>query len=562
MSRCLALLLTLVSAAGAAQERIVDFASEISIESNGTLLVTETITVQVQGERIQRGILRDFPTRYTDRSGAAVVVSFDVLNVQRNAEAEPYKLEPLQNGTRVRIGNASRLLTHGLHEYRISYRTGRQLGFFEPHDELYWNVTGNGWPFAIERASARVRLPRAVPAEQLRAEAYTGAQGARGRNATAGVADGEFLFESTQRLAPNEGLTIVAAFPKGIVAAPSPLTQAEWIFADNAGDLLAITSFVSVLIFVLAMWWKLGRDPRKGPAFPRYDAPPQMSAAAVRFIDRMRFDARCLAAGILTLGARGYLKVHQKADGFVVQQTGVPAKWLPAEKPMAEALFRAGPQAVLGRQYDPAVAQAKSELRSALAQHYKGVVFRKNGWPLWLAVIAAVTAFVFAAIFGAHPLLLLTLVFGLLLLLMVFSRLMPAYTREGRRVQDHIEGLRQYLSVAEREDLARMKAPEQTPAEFARLLPYALALDVEQTWANRFAAVIGTAAVAAAVSSYYGGEGSTFAHGPDGITGSLDALDSTVSSASTPPGSESGGSDSGGGGSSGGGGGGGGGDGW
>ena len=69
--------------------------------------------------------------------------------------------------------------------------------------------------------------------------------------------------------------------------------------------------------------------------------------------------------------------------------------------------------------------------------------------------------------------------------------LMPAYTREGRKVQDHIEGLRQYLGVAERDDLARIKAPEMTPIEFARMLPYALALDVEKTWADRFAAVLG-----------------------------------------------------------------------
>jgi hypothetical protein len=61
---------------------------------------------------------------------------------------------------------------------------------------------------------------------------------------------------------------------------------------------------------------------------------------------------------------------------------------------------------------------------------------------------------------------------------------MPAYTREGRRVQDHIDGLRQYLGVAERDYLARMQAPDMTPAEFSRMLPYALALGVEKTWAE------------------------------------------------------------------------------
>ena len=113
-------------------------------------------------------------------------------------------------------------------------------------------------------------------------------------------------------------------------------------------------------------------------------------------------------------------------------------------------------------------------------------------------------------VLGANPALIIALVCVLLLALFIFFKLMPAYTREGRKVQDHIEGLRQYLGVAERDDLARMKAPEMTPTEFARMLPYALALDVEKTWADRFAAVLGTAAVAAAVSSYYAGDTSSW----------------------------------------------------
>ena len=43
--------------------------------------------------------------------------------------------------------------------YSLTYRTNRQIGFFERFDELYWNVTGNGWRFPIERAAAVVELP-------------------------------------------------------------------------------------------------------------------------------------------------------------------------------------------------------------------------------------------------------------------------------------------------------------------------------------------------------------------------------------------------------------------
>jgi uncharacterized membrane protein YgcG len=557
--------LLLVVAPAFAQERIVDFASDISIEPDGSLRVVETIVVQVEGNQIKRGIFRDFPTRYENRRGAKTVVPFDVLSVQRDGTAEPYALEKLDNGVRVRIGSAAVMLSHGRHEYRISYRTARQLGFFDQHDELYWNVTGNGWPFVIERAAARVRLPRSVDSGKLSAEVFTGPQGAKGRNATATIDGGEFLFETTRRLSPNEGLTIVAAFPKGIVAAPSQFSQLAWLVSDNAGELIAIGGLLSILLFLFWMWWRVGRDPRAGPEVPRYDAPDGMSPAGVRFVNKMGFDSQCFAAAVLGLGARGYLKVQQHGDNFAIEKTGRDVDWLPGDKPMATSLFGGRSRASLSKTYDPAVAAAQSELHSALKRHYKGTVFKLNGWPLWIAVLAGIAVLAFAGSIDATPILLIALAALLLLSLLVFSRLMPAYTREGRRLQDHIEGLQQYLGVAEADDLARMKAPEMTPAEFARMLPYALALDVSKTWADRFAAVLGAGAVAAAVSSYYGGDTSSWGSSSvDSLSESLGELDSTVSSASTPPGSESGSSDGGGGGggSSGGGGGGGGGGGW
>ncbi|MGH6608795.1 MAG: DUF2207 family protein, partial [Burkholderiaceae bacterium] len=304
------------------------------------------------------------------------------------------------------------------------------------------------------------------------------------------------------------------------------------------------------------------RDPRAGPKVPRYDPPTGMSAAGVRFIDRMKFDNRCFAAAVLGLGARGYLKVEQHGETFSVEKMGRDVDWLPGDKPMATSLFGGGSVTSLRKTYDPTVAEAQKELAAALRHHYKDSAFKLNSWPLWVAVFIGIVAMVIAANIGAHPILLIVLVAILLLSLLVFRRLMPAYTRQGRKLQDHIEGLRQYLGVAEADDLARMNRPEMTPQEFARMLPYALALDVSKTWADRFAAVLGAGAVAAAVSSYYSGDTDSWGTGgAESLGESLGALDSTVSSASTPPGSSSGGG-GGGGGSSGGGGGGGGGGGW
>jgi uncharacterized membrane protein YgcG len=556
-----ALLLLYALATASAQERIVDFAADIAIGRDGALTVTETIVVQAEGQTIRRGILRDFPTEYRDRAGNAVRVPFDVVAVRRNGVPENFATEPLDNGVRIRIGNRDVLLPRGRHTYAITYRTARQLGFFDTHDELYWNVTGNGWTFAIDRASARVTLPRSVPAGQLSAEGYTGPQGARGADYRARVFDGGGDYETTRRLAPREGLTIVLTFPKGVVAAPSALARTQWFLQDNVGAGVALAGLLLVSVFLYRRWDKIGRDPKPGPIFPRYEAPDGMGPAAMRFVDRMRADGRCFAAALLGLGARGYLKVDQHDDGFTLRRTGRDAPFGPGEQDMAGRLFAGSREVTIEKKYDPSVYAAQKALNEGLEREYAGVLFRRNRTPLVLAIAASIATVGGAiALEAALPVVIGTAAL-LAVALLAAAYLLPAYSVQGRKLKDDIEGLRLYLGVAEGDNLARLQTPRLTPEEFARQLPYALALGVEKTWADRFAALLGTAAVAQAVSGYYSGTdfnvdsvGSISA-----LSDGLDAMGSTVSAAASPPGSSSG---SGGGGSSGGGGGGGGGSGW
>ena len=139
-----------------ADERILDYQSDILIHSDGNLVVTETIKVRAEGIDIRRGIFRDFPTRYKDRFGNQYKVDLNILDIKRNGAPEPFHTEKHSNGLRIYMGRASQMLTQGIHTYQLRYRTSRQLGFFKDYDELYWNVTGNGWMFPIDHASTRI----------------------------------------------------------------------------------------------------------------------------------------------------------------------------------------------------------------------------------------------------------------------------------------------------------------------------------------------------------------------------------------------------------------------
>src|SRR5439155_5846060 len=196
----------------AAIERILFFLSDVRVEPESTLQVTETIRVQAEGNQIRRGILRDFPTSYARRDGSRVEVGFTVESVLRNGNTEEFSTERLSNGVRVRIGSANRILNIGVHEYVIKYRTTRQVGFYPNDDELYWNVTGNGWTFAIDVAEARITLPGRVPF--LRSAFYTGAQGSTGQDAVVVEQQpGHIVFRTTRALPPRHGLTVAAAWP-------------------------------------------------------------------------------------------------------------------------------------------------------------------------------------------------------------------------------------------------------------------------------------------------------------------------------------------------------------
>ena len=574
--RLVLLLVALALAAGArADERILSFHSDIEIGERGVLTVTETIEVRVEGNQIKRGILRDFPTDYEDRFGRHVTVPFRLAGVKRDGQPEPASAAPYANGVRVRIGNANVLLPRGVHRYEITYATEFQLGFFEVHDELYWNVTGNGWTFPIDRASAEVRLPRAVAAGDIRLEAYTGPFGARGKDYSAQALEGGARFQTTRPMPVGAGLTIVVGIPKGVVLPPTWREKVDRWRKDNPGEVHGAAWSAVLAGYLLVAWFLFGRDPSGGPLFPRYEAPKGMGPAAVRYVDRMKFDNRCFASALLGLGQRGYLRIQQfgmKSNRrFVLQATGSEVEFFPGEAPV-RTLVQGGSRSI-GREHDPLVQHVREQVEAEIVQRYGTGYFQGNGFLILIGVVIAGLGVWDMVRHLAATASIAAGVLGMIALLVAFGWIMPSYTQRGRRLKDEIDGLRQYLSVAEKDDLAREKRPPRTKEEFARFLPYAVALGVEKTWADAFAKVLGAAAVAAAVSDYYqSGSGSDNSPSNLGsMTSGLSDMGGVISAASTPPGSSSGFSDSGGssgggssdsGGSSGGGGGGGGGSGW
>jgi hypothetical protein len=542
-----------------AEETITRFQSDVKVNTDASIDVTESISVLSENDQIRHGIFRDFPTRYTSKSGVEVYIDLEVQSVTRDGDPENYVVQSIDYGKRIKIGDKDVLLNSGIHKYVIKYHANRLLGFFDGYDELYWNVVGNGWPFSVQSAYVKIHLPSGASIKQ--SAFYTGVHGSDGKDARTTASSGnEYAAQTTRVLQPHEDFTVAVAWQKGIVTPPTAGQQQLWMMRDNAGVIfMALTLLLAASYFFYA-WNKVGRDPPKGTIIPLFHPPEGLGPAGVRYVWKQGYDNRAIAAALVGLAVKGRLKIDNSDGTYAIQRL---ANTGPALVISETALYNALPndQFYLEQENHAQISSFIYAVALSLVREYKGALFVKNlGW-FAIGLIISVGGLFISGQFlpqSVNPAIVATVAFLILavgLLNLLFYYLMPAPTQPGRRILDAIEGFRMYMTTAEEKRLNMLNPPEKTPELFERYLPYAMALDCENAWNNKFAAVLAAAAVAGATAPLW--YSSSSARGWDGLTEGIGAgLASTLSSSSTAPGSSSG---SGGGGSSGGGGGGGGG---
>ena len=634
----LALLLLAARQADAA-EVINTFDQAITLARDGSMQVTETISVRAEGDKIRHGIFRDFPLTFRDASGRIAWVEFKVLGVERDGRPEDYHLSDVTGGVRIYIGSQQATLRSGTYTYRIAYRTDRQMRYFDDHDELYWNVTGNGWLFPILQASATVTLPGGIDAQQL--AFFTGPVGARGQDARVSEPRaGTVVFSTTKPLQPGDGLTLVVRLQKGAIAEPSASQKRLWFIEDNLDMIAAVIGFLVVLAYYLRSWIAVGRDPRPGVMVPRWDPPEGISPALVNYIDNRGFSGggwTAFSATAIDLAVKGRVVLEDLQQRILIRPGAKAAstRFDAAEKVLMEAVGPVSPL-VIDAANGANVQRVGARFRSAVEREHRGEYYRANtlyvigGVVLSALALGAIIVFgrlheevlpmiivpAFLSIFGSivatsvgrsfrssrglgariasvivfafigfvavsilagvvagvlassdttQELPLMVAIIGIFALNFVFFFLMGAPTPIGRKMMDGIAGLRQYLTLAEKDRMNMAGAPTMSPQHFETLLPYAVALGVEKPWSRTFetwlAAAAGGAAAAAYAPGWYVGTftGGNFSNHVGNLSSSMA---STIASTIPAPVSSSSSGFSGGGGSSGGGGGGGGGGGW
>jgi uncharacterized membrane protein YgcG len=592
-------------------DRITSFSSVVRIGANGKLLVQEEISIHngngetndvyandgasedaTVNNEIKRGIVRAFPLYYINKYKLFQNTTFKLKEVLRDGKTENYHTENHENGILVYTGNRDVFLDKGEYTYSITYETDHQLKSLKDFDELYWNVTGNGWSFKIDSASCKIILPKG--ASLLSGRSYTGLQGASNEDSSFTIStEGDstiILFKTTKALPPHNGLTIAVSWPKGFVQNQPSLWQTiKYYVWNNKGVFFLPIAALFSAIFCFIFWFRYGRDPEKGTAYPLFAPPAGFCPAALGYISKQKFSNQLTAAAIVDAAVRHKIKIDVERDGLIFKHNEylISKSDVPPKKPTSDYeefdnyIEDLIDTRIEKGKYNSDLGDLNTKVRNYCDENYKnkdGSV--KSGYKGFFALNNSYTIFpilvcIAAAAWGFFGGLVTAIklsnlwqiayfvggIFLCWLVLTIFNRLLTAYSPGGRELANKIEGFRMFLATADENRFDTMSPPKKSLELYEKYLPFAIALDCEIEWGQKFKDILSTAVIGGAVAN------SSFAYSMSRDSNNFSSsfassFSGAISSASSPPSSSSGGGSSFGGGSSGGGGGGGGGGGW
>lgn len=408
-------------------ERILNYNTEITVNSDSSLDVKEQITVVALNIDINRGIFRDYPTRYSNEFGVKKRVGFEIKEIKKaflgsnftgnsnvNLKEEPYHIEELQNGTRIYVGEEDVILPKGIYQYEIHYKTTYQLNNLENADELYYNITGNGWQFPIDHASTEIILPAKFDSDKIGIKLYQGPQGSTEESSKFKIEEREgktvISAEADRKLNSEEGFTVRLEFPKGKINYPFDHDGDVRILKDNFDYVILSAGLLFALILYILLWRKYGIDPVSRTVIPRFEPPKDFSPAGVSYLNEKKFNNKAFAASVVNLGVKGYLKITEKEEGalifkskyYILEKLKDADSSLPEEeKLILESLFSSSDVYELKPQYDSSFATLISSFQNKVKSKYFDPNYNQNIWQSLLGLIFTIGVYLVAGVFAS-----------------------------------------------------------------------------------------------------------------------------------------------------------------
>ncbi len=323
MMQVLVLALLALGGPGWTQECVRSFHCDLTLTSDATLRVRETITVHAEQQEIRHGIYREIATHYRDCRGQWVTLTLRDVQVQRDGMPELVRGAEVINGTRLYLGRPDVSLTPGDHTYILSYTAIGAVSATEGGQTLYWNATGYAWQFPIESTTVTLALQEGIARDTVRQSAYCGRRGENTEKYTTQVdSDGRYRYFAYDEQPPGDAFIVMADFP-AMLHLPAVTSLPLWQRLDPALKygglgLLLITGY-----YLLA-WWCFGRAPVLVPhATPHFTPPGNLPPAVLRYIWRMGYDTKTLAVSLIELSLHGIITIVHHGTQFRLESDQV-----------------------------------------------------------------------------------------------------------------------------------------------------------------------------------------------------------------------------------------------
>ena len=477
---------------------IARYQTTMSVARDGTAQVAEHLDIVFNGE--YHGIYRDIPIEYPGPHGSNYTLFLKVTNV---LDGQGHKLKyesSVHDGYRhlkIYIPDA----VDATRTVSILYTMTNAVRWFDDHDELYWNVTGNDWPVPIDSASAIIVFPSGA-AGNLQAQAFTGVYGSGEHDAEVLVMGNGVRVTTNDQLSMREGLTVDVYISKGVLVEPSGFTKAMWFLRSNPVVLLPLWALVVMFFF----WWTKGRDPKADISVaPMYEPPKDMTPAEVGSLMEDAVHPRDITSTLVDLAVKGYLKIEETESKTLVfshrdytfHSLQPPGSWssLAAhERVMLKHMFPADATEIrlsdLRNQFYVAIPTIKEDILAELRGKGMYSVDPDSAHAYVLVgVILTLLPFGIAQLLGIDmldsPGLLVASGLIALVIVFLFARIMTAKSLKGVRTKVEILGFQEFINRVDADRLKRMP-----PDTFEKFLPYAMALGIENRWAKAFQGIV------------------------------------------------------------------------
>ncbi len=519
---------------GSFTEEITLFKSDIELKKNTDITITEEIHYYFPGYK--HGIIREIPVDYKVQAGfkrPTTLALNDLYYYRSDSPESKYNTyeRSSSNGYAIfKIGDAE-VTIQGEYVFVISYTLKNAVNFFDEHDELYLNITGNGWTVPIRQATANIMVPGDITEKVC----YTGATGSTVSNCVfEEVSAQEVNLSVTTPLNGLEGYTVALKMPKGTLDDTSNKQMLAFLIS-NLGILLPIPVF----IFLLGIVHRNGKN-KKITVFPHYEPEKDIYPLIGGYIYLKRLDNKHITAQIIQLAIDGHIKIKQegKKDYLLIKDNIEKEIAMEAPRSLYAGLFK-GSDSVntkkISSDFYITVADINKKINKEV---YEKEYFDTKRRKLKTTMILLGSISLFLSFVLMAPLSFLAAgawATGLTvssILAILFSFGIDLRGKTGNELYYGLEGLKMYINTAEKKRIEFHNDPEKYKEVFETLLPYAIIFGLEKKWAKEFEDIYNEP------PSWYQGDMNTF--NSYLLTNSISNISKNVQSKSVAPNSAGG----------------------